>query len=157
MPQVASILTVASRGSKLSLDLYNFAANIPSATHDAADLAKAVVDLSRSLWHVGASQKEDTRITTREARETLVDIVQQCEMALNDIEAVVPLEMTKDGKALTYGTKWEWNKVARAKIQYLLGHLESLRLTLDVMAQAIRHVKVIEWSGYVSMVNFVGH
>lgn len=150
MPEIASILQIASRGSKLSLALYDFAANIPSATTDASNLARGVKDLSRALWQVSASQREDARITTHEARDAIADIVQQCQSVLTEIEAVVPLEMIREGKSLTFGREWEWSEVSKAKVQYLLGHLESLKLTLDVLSQAIRSVKVIEWSGYQS-------
>ncbi|KAF2094041.1 hypothetical protein NA57DRAFT_60690 [Rhizodiscina lignyota] len=147
MPEIASILQIASRGSKLSLALYDFAASVPAATTDASQLARCVKDLTRALWQVSASLRADARVTTPEAGDAIADIVQQCQAVFTEIEAVVPLEMVRDGKSLTYGQKWEWSEVSRAKVQYLLGHLESLKLTLDVLSQAIQSVKVIEWAG----------
>lgn len=146
MSDINQILLTASRGSKLFDSLYDFAATIPSATTDAAQLANGVKDLSRALWQIGVSQREDERVASNDARESVADIVQQSQLVFTEIEAVVPLEKIRDGTALTYGEKWEWSQVARTKVQYLLGHVEALRLTLEVLSQTLKSVKVLEWS-----------
>jgi len=150
MADDTSVIQMVARGTKLSLALYGFGAAVPSATADTSRLAKAVNLLSFVLRQVGASLKEYGTIPSYEAFDTVKEILLQCHIIFTEIENLVPAQISKENDstpmAISRRQSWNWNHASRAQIEYLLGHLDGLKLTINVMTQTLYTVKVIAWS-----------
>ncbi|KAF1987813.1 hypothetical protein K402DRAFT_46268 [Aulographum hederae CBS 113979] len=144
----ATIIQMVAWGTRLSLGLYEVGSTVPSATSDAYRLAKGVNLLSLVLRQVGACLKEYGTIPSYDAFEDVKQIIQQCRTVFTEIETVVPVgELQENGeKALTAGENWMKPEFTESKIEYLLSHLEAIKLTVNVMTQTFYTVKVIAWS-----------
>jgi len=57
-----------------------------------------------------------------------------------------------ESKPLVQIQKWKWSLRSKARMDYLLGHLESLKLTLSVMLQTFYMVRIIMWSRYCCLI-----
>ncbi|OCL10804.1 hypothetical protein AOQ84DRAFT_387264, partial [Glonium stellatum] len=157
MAEIATIISLVSWGSRLALDLYKFGRVVPSATRDISRIAKTITLLSLTLKQIGATIKEDDTIPSPEAIETTQGILDQCQAIFSEIQELVPVNEVgghhekanneEDEPAfLVQGQKWKWSLTSKARMDYLLGHLESLKLTLSVMLQTFYTAKIIKWS-----------
>lgn len=158
MAEIATIIiSLVSWGSTLTLDLYKLGGAVSSATRDINRIAKTVTQLSLTLKQVGATIKEDDIVPSPEAIETVRDILDRCRTIFSEIRALVPINELSDNredpnddenesKPLVQIQKWKWSLRSKARMDYLLGHLESLKLTLSVMLQTFYMVKIIIWS-----------
>jgi hypothetical protein len=160
---ITTVLQMVAWGTRLSFGLYDFSANVSSATGDVNSLAKEVNLLSLVLRQVGANLKEDGKLPSDEAFDVVRQILQQCQEVFGEIEAIVPVRQLQDGQgsagvdnnalAIQLRDGLDWNALSRSKTQYLLAHLESLKLTLSVMLQAIYTAKISAWGRYVAISN----
>lgn len=158
MAEIATIIiSLVSVGSRLALNLYKLGGAVSSATRDINRIAKTVTLLSLTLKQVGAAVKEDDIVPSPEAIETVQDILDQCRAIFSEIQALVPINELSDNheelnddenesKPLVRIQKWKWSLRSKARMDYLLGHLESLKLTLLVMLQTFYMVRIIMWS-----------
>lgn len=159
MAEIASIIQFVAWGTRLSLHLYEFGVSVSSATRDVNRIAKGVSLFSVTLKQVGVSLKEEASlrdseaVPSPEAFETVKEILNQCHAVFTEIEALVPLKQMRDesasGKPLSLIQKWKWSLTSKAKMDYLLSHLESLKLTLSVMIQTFYTARIIRWAKYV--------
>lgn len=152
--EIQNILQMVAWGTRLSLALYDFSACVPSATTDVTKLAKEVNLFSLVLRQVGASLKEDGGFPSWDAARTVKEILEQCQMVFREIEGVVPVRGIRDergglvanGDGMFPDSNWSWSENSRLKAGYLLGHLESLKLTLSVLLQCLYVAKITTWS-----------
>lgn len=152
--EIHNILQMVAWGTRLSLALYDFSACVPSATTDVTKLAKEVNLFSLVLRQVGASLKEDGGFPSWDAARTVKEILQQCEMVFREVEGIVPVRGIRDergglvanGDGMFPDSHWGWSENSRLKACYLLGHLESLKLTLSVLLQCLYVAKITTWS-----------
>jgi hypothetical protein len=153
------LLSMVAWGTKLSFGLYDFSANVSSATGDVDRLAKEVNLLSLGLRQIGANLKEDGSLPSNEAYDTVRRISALCQEVFQEIEAMVPVRQLQDaqmlgslGSDMALATRLrdelDWNALSKSKTQYLLEHLESLKLTLSVMSQTLYTAKITAWSRY---------
>jgi len=152
--EIHSILQMVAWGTRLSLGLYDFSAVVPSATNDVVKLAKEVNLFSLVLRQVGANLKENGGFPSFDATQVVKEILQQSQMVFREVEHIVPFkrvrqqedESSVDGDALPLTHDWAWGENPRLKAYYLLGHLESLKLTLSVLLQCLYVAKITTWS-----------
>lgn len=152
--EIHSILQMVAWGTRLSLGLYDFSAVVPSATNDVVKLAKEVNLFSLVLRQVGANLKENGGFPSFDATQVVKEILQQSQMVFREVEHIVPFkrvrqqedESSVDGDALPPTHDWAWGENPRLKAYYLLGHLESLKLTLSVLLQCLYVAKITTWS-----------
>ncbi|KAF2142174.1 uncharacterized protein K452DRAFT_287392 [Aplosporella prunicola CBS 121167] len=146
----ASIIHVVAWGTRLSLNLYDFAIANPASTREANTLAKSVSLFALMLKQVGTSLKEDTTIPSGEAFETVQDIVLQANDVFAAIQAAVPDKSKRDGVRFENGhdgvKERGWSDVVHDRLRYMLPYVRSLNSTLAVMLQAFYTVRVIAWS-----------
>lgn len=151
-----NVLSMVAHGTKLSFGLYDFSAHVSSASGDINSLAKEVNLLALVLRQVGSSLKEDGKIRSDEAIDTVTQILMQCREVFEEIEAIVPVKQLQgaqevgaagvdDMTVARLRDGLEWNVLSRAKTQYLLAHLGSLKLTMSVMLQTIYTAKITTW------------
>lgn len=153
MDEAETIIQCVNWGSKLSLALWDLAATAPSAAKDVIRVAKCVSLFSLTLKRVGATIKNDDRVPSPEALKSLQDVLLQCKGIFKEIEVTVPV--VQDKRRSNYvlceengaeTEKWEFGLVSKAKVEYLMKHLDSLESTLSLMLQSLYTVKVVEWT-----------
>ena len=137
---IASIIQVAGTGFRLSLLLNGVASEIASADQDVRNVAKGISLFSLMLKQVGKTMEEGRAIASQQAIDTATEIKDQSEKVFEEIRGMVELSHARDD----YGTrsitvvervKWCFRK---NKVQYLLGQLESLKLSLSIMLQILQ-------------------
>jgi hypothetical protein len=160
---ITTVLQMVAWGTRLSFGLYDFSANVSSASGDVNSLAKEVNLLALVLRQVGANLKEDGNLPSDEAFDTVRQILMQCRAVFGEIEAIVPVRQLQEAQGVAavgvddmvvarLRDGLEWNVLTKAKTQYLLAHLESLKLTMSVMLQTIYTAKISAWGRYVAVV-----
>ena len=150
----SNVVQMAAWGTRLSLELYDFSAAVPSATIDVTRLAKEVNLISLVLRQAGSNLKRDADIASVDGAQSVKEILQQFQQVFHEVESIVPLkrvqreqdESSLDGVAVSTTHDWAWNENSRLKASYLLGHLESLKLTLSVLLQCLYVAKITTWS-----------
>ena len=141
----ASIVQIVNLGTKLSFTFYHLASAVSNATADVGRVAKGVNLFCLMLKQVGATLKEDALqepVHSTEALETVQEIMQQCRGVFGELQSMLEKCGWKEGNMeLSRVQKVRWT-VKRPRIEYVLGHLDSLKLTLAVMMQILQTAKV---------------
>jgi len=143
---IASIIGVAGAGFRLSLLLNAVATEIANADCDIHNIAKNISLFSLMLKQVGKTMEENRTVASQSAVETATEIRDQSELVFREIERMVNLSQGRDEKGnirsitITEKVKWCFKK---QKVQYLLGQLESLKLSLSIMLQILQMGKAM--------------
>ncbi|KAF2435059.1 hypothetical protein EJ08DRAFT_388460 [Tothia fuscella] len=149
---ITTVLQMVAWGTRLSFGLYDFSANVTSASGDVNSLAKEVNLLSLVLRQIGANLRQDGRIASERAYDTVESCLRQCRDVFAEIEQIVPVRALEGAQSddMQLVTRLrdglDWNILSQAKTQYLLAHLESLKLTMSVMLQVIYTAKICAWA-----------
>lgn len=137
---IASIIQVAGTGFRLSLLLNGVASEIASADQDVRNVAKGISLFSLMLKQVGKTMEEGRAIASQQAIETATEIKDQSEKVFEEIKGMVELTHAKDDygiRSITVVERVKWC-FRKNKVQYLLGQLESLKLSLSIMLQILQ-------------------
>ena len=146
---IASIIGVAGAGFRLSLLLNGVATEMTSADCDIHNIAKGISLFSLMLKQVGKTMEENKTVASQSAVETATEIRDQSQMVFEEIERMVNLSQGRDENGnirsitITERIKWCFKK---QKVQYLLGQLESLKLSLSIMLQILQMGKAMATS-----------
>ncbi|KAF2683490.1 hypothetical protein K458DRAFT_47157 [Lentithecium fluviatile CBS 122367] len=151
MAALAAILPIVSRSSTLALELYRFAATESDTARDLIRTAKSINNLALIVKQVGTIIKEDDRLLSAEAIETLDDIVDQCTAILREIEFISShyrerVAERRDGQHYDSNGDFRLGSAVVARLHYLVAHLDSLKATLSVMLQTLYTAQSIIWS-----------
>ncbi|KAL9079359.1 MAG: hypothetical protein Q9157_001746 [Trypethelium eluteriae] len=142
----ASIVQIVSLGTKLSFSFYRLASSVSNATNDVNRVAKGVNLFCLMLKQVGATLRDDDTqepIHSAEALETVQEIIQQCSSVFGELRSMLEhCGWAEDHMELSRIQKVRWT-VKRPKVEYVLGHLDSLKLTLAVMMQTLQAARVL--------------
>ncbi|KAF2644188.1 hypothetical protein P280DRAFT_226750 [Massarina eburnea CBS 473.64] len=148
MAVLAAILPFVSRCSALALNLYRLAAVETDAAKDLLKAAKAINNVSLIVKQVGTIIKEDDRLPSSEAFETLEDVLAQCGAVLGEIESTFPHPSERE-----YGYTERPRRLQPlqlsfmvGRLPYLLAHTDSLRSTLAVMLQTLHTAQSVMWA-----------
>ena len=143
---IASIIGVAGAGFRLSLLLNAVGTQVSNAECDIHNIAKGISLFSLMLKQVGKTMEESRTVATQSAMETATEIRDQSQVVFNEIRNMVELPQFKDENgrvrsiSIPHKVKWCFKK---QKVQYLLGQLESLKLSLSIMLQILQMGKTI--------------
>lgn len=151
MAVLAAILPLVSRSSTLALELYRFAAAEPDTARDLIKTAKSINNLALIVKQVGTIIKEDDRLLSAEAIETLDDIVEQCTAILSEIDSIISHH--RDSKTARRVSQHhdptrssQLGSAVVARLHYLVAHLDSLKATLSVLLQTLNTAQSMIWA-----------
>lgn len=143
---VASIIRVAGAGFRLSLVLNAVGTEISNAECDIHNIAKGISLFSLMLKQVGKTMEEGRTVASQSAIETATEIRDQSQVVFDEIKKMVDLAQGKDEnghiRSITIAQRVKWC-FKKQKVQYLLGQLESLKLSLSIMLQILQMGKAI--------------
>ena len=149
---VASMIQVAGAGFRLSLLLNAVATEMAHADHDIRNVAKDVSLFSLMLKQVGKTIEGGKTIASQSAVDTATEIKEQSEKVFEEIKGMVDFTQGRDEKGHVRSiTRVERLKYSfkKQKVQYLLGQLESLKLSLSIMLQILQMGQTIATTRYV--------
>lgn len=131
---------MAAVGFRLSLICNAVSCEIASAGVEIHGISKGVTMFSMMLKQVGNALQEADSVHSAEAVETAQEIADQCQVVFEEIREMLDKVTTKrsDGHlapSVQQRFKWCFKK---GRVQYLLGQLESLKLSLLVMLQILQ-------------------
>ena len=157
---IHSIIQVAGAGFRLSLLLNGIASEIANADHDIRNVAKAVSLFSLMLKQVGKTMDEGKAVATQQAIETATEIKDQSEKVFEEIRGMVDFTQGRDEKgnvrSVTVPEKVKWC-FKKNKVQYLLGQLESLKLSLSIMLQILQMGQTLAATRYANPSAITAH
>lgn len=143
---IASIIGVAGAGFRLSLVLNAVGSEISNAECDIHSIAKGISLFSLMLKQVGKTMEEGRTVASQSAIETATEIRDQSQVVFDEIKNMVDLAQGRDEqgnlRSITIAQRVKWCFKKR-KVQYLLGQLESLKLSLSIMLQILQMGKAI--------------
>ena len=143
---IASIIGVAGAGFRLSLVLNAVGTEISNAECDIHNIAKGISLFSLMLKQVGKTMEEGRTVASQSAIETATEIRDQSQMVFDEIKNMLDLAQGKDEnghiRSITIAQRVKWC-FKKQKVQYLLGQLESLKLSLSIMLQILQMGKAI--------------
>lgn len=143
---IASIIGVAGAGFRLSLILNAVGSEIANAECDIHSIAKGISLFSLMLKQVGMTMEAGKTVASQSAIDTATEIRDQSQVVFDEIKNMVDLAQARDDKgnlrSITIAQRIKWCFKKR-KVQYLLGQLESLKLSLSIMLQILQMGKAI--------------
>lgn len=143
---VASLIGVAGAGFRLSLILNAVGSEISNAECDIHSIAKDISLFSLMLKQVGKAIEEGRTVASQSAIDTATEIRDQSQVVFDEIKTMVDLAQGRDDqgnlRSITIAQRVKWC-FKKGKVQYLLGQLESLKLSLSIMLQILQMGKAI--------------
>ena len=143
---IVSIIAVAGAGFRLSLVLNAVAAELTNPECDIHAIAKGISLFSLMLKQVGKAMEEGRAHTTQSALDTAMEIRDQSRVVFDEFKNMVDLAQAKDEnghiRSITIAQRVKYT-FKKQKVQYLLGQLESLKLSLSIMLQILQMGKTI--------------
>ncbi|ERF72121.1 hypothetical protein EPUS_02912 [Endocarpon pusillum Z07020] len=142
---VASVFGVAGVGFRLSLLLNAVGCEIASAGMEIHSISKSVTLFSLMLKQVGQALQASDSVHSSEALETAQEISIECEKVFDEIREMLDKVTSRksDGSlspSIQQRFKWCFKK---ARVQYLLAQLESLKMSLLLMLQILQLGKLM--------------
>lgn len=148
-----SIVAVASAGFRLSLVLNAVGTGMANPDCDIHHIAKNISLFSLMLKQVGAAMKDGGSMAAQAAVDTATEISHQGQLVFDEIKNMTDLSQGRDEKgilrSITIAEKNKW-AFKKYKVQYLLGQLEALKLSLAVMLQILQMRKAMAFTQQVS-------
>ncbi|CAI6341740.1 unnamed protein product [Periconia digitata] len=148
MSALTAILPFVSRCSAITHGLYRLATQTKAASN-ILKTAKSINSLALVVKQLGTVIKEDDRIPSAEALETLEDVLDQCTTLLSEVERLFPHLADTEGYGTKHGdntSRLPLDAAVVARLHYLLSHLASLRATLAVMLQTLNTAQSVMWA-----------
>lgn len=109
-------------------------------------IARAISEYAFTLKQLALTLESAKSIATQSAMETAKQIADQSQVVFDDIKEMTELDQKKDERghlqaiAVAQRVKWCFQK---HRVQYLLGQLESLKLSLSIMLQVLQLGKLL--------------
>ncbi|KAF2832018.1 hypothetical protein CC86DRAFT_340187 [Ophiobolus disseminans] len=154
MAVLEAILPVVSRSSSLALELYRVAASShDEAAKDLIQAAGATNNFASVLKQIGTIVKEDDRLPSHEAIETLEEVIEQSRSISAELESLAALadeeQHHRNGDAhYDSHERSRQDQPPTTRLVYLATHLEALRVTLSVLLQTLYTAQSIIWSKF---------
>ncbi len=143
---VASAIRVAGAGFRLSLILNAVGAEIADTDVEIQVIARGISSFSLMLKQVGISIQATRTLASQSAVDTVDHVAKQSQSVFDEIKRMVEMVQKKDEKgniqsiAIAQRVTWCFKK---QRIQYMLGQLECLKLSLSLMLQVLQLGKTI--------------
>ena len=150
---IASVIGVAGAGFRLSLVLNAVGVEIATADLEIHKIAKEISLFSLMLKQVGLTMEATESIASLGALDTAKEITSQSQTVFNEVKDMVEMSQKRDSnghlRSITIAQRVRWC-FKKQRVQYLLGQLESLKLSLSIMLQVLQLGKVVAASRYIS-------
>lgn len=139
------MIGVAGAGFRLSLILNAVGCEVAAAGIEIHTISKQVTLFSLMLKQVGQSLQAADSVHSEEAIETSRQITDECTLVFEEIEDMLDRVQSRKADGSTTSTiqqrfKWCFKK---HRVTYLLGQLESLKMSLLVMLQILQLGKML--------------
>lgn len=130
---VASIIQIAGAGVHLTMELYAFGSAFAGAKEDTDDIALGVSLYCMTLKQLAEKLQHKNSVQSPQALKGIADIKDKSEQVFARIAAILPRSAAHpDTMTLVQRFKWNFKK---ARVNLLLGQLDSLKLTLLLLVQ----------------------
>lgn len=141
------IVGVASAGFRLSLVLNAVGTGMANPDCDIHKIAKDISMFSFMLKQTAGTMRGGPKpVASQSALDVANEISHQGQLVFDEIKSMTDLSQGRDEKgilrSITIAEKDKW-AFKKHKVQYLLGQLESLKLSLAVMLQIVQMGKTI--------------
>ena len=150
---IASVIGVAGAGFRLSLILNAVGVELATADVEIQSIARGISLFSLMLKQVGMTLEESSSLASQSALDTTREITNQSQLVFDEIKNMVEMVQKRDEKghirSITVAQRVKWC-FKKQRVQYLLGQLESLKLSLSIMLQTLQLGKRIAGSQYVA-------
>ncbi|KAL8685115.1 MAG: hypothetical protein Q9224_005957, partial [Gallowayella concinna] len=136
-----TIIGIAGTGFRLSLVLNAVGVEMATADIEIQSIARAISEYAFTLKQLALTLEFAKSIATQSAMETAKQIADQSRAVFDDIKEMTELNQKKDDRgnlqsiAVAQRVKWCFKK---QRVNYLLGQLESLKLSLSIMLQVLQ-------------------
>lgn len=143
---IASVIGVAGAGFRLSLILNAVGTEIKHADCNIQNIAKGISLFSLVLKQVGKTMDEAKTIVSQSAIDTAAEIRDQSKVVFDEIKNMLDLAQRTDNNGNIRGianSERFRSCFKKQKVEYLLGQLESLKLSLSIMLQILQMGKTI--------------
>lgn len=143
---IATIIGIAGAAFRLSLVLNAVGVEMAPTDLDIQNLARAISNYAFILKQLALTLESCKSIATQTAMETAKQIADQSQLIFDDIKDMTELDQRKDEHgnlrsiAVNQRVKWCFKQ---QRLQYLLGQLESLKLSLSIMLQVLQFGKLL--------------
>lgn len=143
---IASIIGIAGAGFRLSLVLNAVGVGMATADVEIQSIARAVSEYAFTLKQLALTLESAKSIATQSAMQTAKQIADQSQLVFDDIKEMTELNQKKDDRghlqsiAVEQRVRWCFKK---QRLNYLLGQLESLKLSLSIMLQVLQMAQSI--------------
>jgi len=138
---IASVIGVAGAGFRLSLILNAVGVELATAEVEIQSMARGISSFSLMLKQVGMTLEESKSIASQSALDTAKEITGQSQVVFDEIKNMVEMVQKRDDKgnlrSITVAQRIKWC-FKKQRVQYLLGQLESLNLSLSIMLQTLQ-------------------
>ena len=138
---IASVIGVAGAGFRLSLILNAVGVDIVTADVEIQSIARHISLFSLMLKQVGLTLEDSKSIASQTALDTTNEIAKQSKTVFDEIKSMVEMVQKKDERghirSITVAQRVKWC-FKKQRVQYLLGQLESLKLSLSIMLQTLQ-------------------
>lgn len=125
---------------------------LANADVEIQSIARGISLFSLMLKQVGMTLEESESIASQSALDTVKEITGQSQLVFDEIKNMVEMVQKRDDKgnlrSITVAQRVKWC-FKKQRVQYLLGQLESLKLSLSIMLQTLQLGKRIAKSRYV--------
>ena len=136
-----AIVAIASSGFRLSLVLNAVGTGMANPDCDIHNIAKHISLFALMLKQTAGALQEGRPVVSQTAIDVATEISQYGQLVFNEIKSMTDLSQGRDEKgilrSITIAEKNKW-AFKKYKVQYLLGQLESLKLSLAIILQVVQ-------------------
>ena len=140
------MIGVAGAGFRLSLLLNAVGGELATADREIQKIAKQISLFSLMLKQVGQALQGVDSIASQAALDTAKEITAQSQTVFNEVKEMVEMSQQRDAngtlRSITIAQRVKWC-FKKQRVQYLLGQLDTLKLSLAIMLQILQLGKII--------------
>lgn len=140
------MLEVAGAGFRLSLLLNAVGVELATEDLEIQKIAKEISLFSLMLKQVGLTLEGPESIASQAALDTANEIAEQSQTVFSEVKGMVEMSQHRDAngnlQSITIAQRVKWC-FKKQRVQYLLGQLEALKLSLAIMLQILQLGKTI--------------
>ncbi|MCJ1344541.1 hypothetical protein MMC31_002744, partial [Peltigera leucophlebia] len=146
---ISHTIDVAGAGFRLSLVLNAVGTQVGDAGSEIQKIAKEISLFSLILKQVALNLGTPESVASQRALDAAQEITSQSETVFNEVKEMVQMSQKRDSDghirfiSIAQEVKWVFKK---QRVQYLLGQLESLKLSLSLMLQILQLGRMIATS-----------
>lgn len=137
---IASVIGVAGAGFRLSLILNAVGHEMATADLEIQKIAKEISLFSLMLKQVGRTMEMAESLVSQSALDAAKEITAQSQTVFNEVKEMVEMSQKRDEngnlRSITIAQRVRWC-FKKQRVRYLLGQLESLKLSLSIMLQIL--------------------